>query len=86
MSDEPDLERVEIQKESLREAIQTYAEELFDAAEGAVITNFVIVAEIAYADESFLRLLEIQTDIPPWHREGMLHSALYDPAHKRVDE
>lgn len=86
MSDEHDLERAEIQKESLREAIQSYAEELFDGAEGAIITNFVIVAEIAYADESFLRLLEIQSDIPTWHREGMLHSALFDPAHRRENE
>lgn len=83
MSDDPDLERVEIQKESIREAIQCYVEELFDGADGAIVTNFVLVAEVAYADESFLRLCEIQTDIPTWHREGMLHSALYDPAHKR---
>jgi hypothetical protein len=86
MSDEYELERVQVQKEAIREALQSYVEELFDGAEGSIVTNFVVVAEVAYADESFLRLCEIQTDIPTWHREGMLHSALFDPAHRRDDE
>lgn len=63
--------------DEIEESIREYA---FDGASG-VVTRIVVVAEIMALGEEEPRLLEIYSpNMPTWIREGMLHSALYDPA------